>query len=59
MKYGTEPDHFLGQEELTYGDNKTHFGPEQGDLGGQEKSMLCLFKMNLGHNNVFFLERRS
>jgi hypothetical protein len=28
MKYGTEQDHFLGQEKLTYGHNKTNFGTE-------------------------------
>ncbi len=43
MKYGTGQGHFLGQEKLTYGHNKTNFGPEQGDFLGQAKSIFgCL-----------------
>ncbi len=38
---------FLGQEELTV-HNKTNFGPDQGDILGQEKSIFGLFKMNYG-----------
>jgi hypothetical protein len=34
MKYGTEQGHFLGQEKLTYGHNKTNFGTERGDFFG-------------------------
>jgi hypothetical protein len=48
MKYGTEQRHFLGQEKLTYGHNKTNFGNDRGDFLGQEKSILSLFKMNYG-----------
>jgi hypothetical protein len=40
MKYGTEQGHFGGQEKLTYGHNKTNFGPDQGAILGQEKSIL-------------------
>ncbi len=57
MKYGTEQGHFLGQEKLTYGHNQTNFGTERGDFVGQENSILGLFDM--GHNNVFFWDRRS
>jgi hypothetical protein len=32
MKYGTEQGHFLGQEKLTYGHNKSNFGTEQADF---------------------------
>ena len=46
MKYGTEQGHFLGQEKLTYGHNKTKFGTDQGDFLGQENSIFGLFKMN-------------
>jgi hypothetical protein len=28
MNYGIEQGHFLGQEKLTYGHNKTNFGTE-------------------------------
>ncbi len=48
MKYGTEQGHFLGQEKLTYGLDKTNFGTKQGDFLGQEKLILGLFKMNYG-----------
>jgi hypothetical protein len=48
IKYGTERGHFLGQEKLTYGHDKTNFGIEQGDFLGQEKSILGLFEMNYG-----------
>ena len=33
-KYGTEQGHFLGQEKLTYGHDKTNFGTEQRDFFG-------------------------
>jgi hypothetical protein len=33
---------------LTYGHNKTNFGPEQVDFLGQEKSTLGHNKMNYG-----------
>jgi hypothetical protein len=36
MKHGTEQDHFLGQEKLTYGHNKTNFGIKQGVFLQQE-----------------------
>ncbi len=39
---------FLGQEKLTYCHNETNFGTEQGDILGQEKLILGLFKMNYG-----------
>ncbi len=45
---GTEQGHFLGQEKLTYGHDRTNFGTEQGDFLGQEKSTLGLFEMNYG-----------
>jgi hypothetical protein len=48
MKYGTEQGHFLGQEKLTYGHNKTNFWTERGNFLGQEKSILGLFKMYYG-----------
>ncbi len=48
MKYGTEQCHFLGQEKLAYGHNKSIFRPYQGDMLGQEKSTLGFFKMNYG-----------
>ena len=32
MQYGTEQGHFLGQEKLTYGHDKTIFGTERGDF---------------------------
>ncbi len=48
MKYGTYRGHFLGQEELTYGQGRTNFGTEQGDFWGQEKLILGLFEMNYG-----------
>jgi hypothetical protein len=59
MKYGTEQGHFLGQEKLTYGHNEANFGTEQGDFLGQEKLILSLFKIIMGHNNVFFWDSRS
>jgi hypothetical protein len=43
---------------LTHGHNNTNFGTEQGDFLGQEKSILSLFKINMGHNDVFFGDRR-
>ncbi len=30
VKYGTDQGHFLGQEKLTYGHDRTNFGTEQG-----------------------------
>jgi hypothetical protein len=48
IKSGTEQGHFLGQEKLTYGHDRTNFGTEQGDFLGQEKAILGLFKMNYG-----------
>ncbi len=47
MEYGTEQGHFLGQEKLTYGHNKTNFGTERGFFLGQEKSILGLFEKKL------------
>ncbi len=44
--YGTEQGHFLGQEKLTCGHNKTNFGPDQSDILGQDKLILSIFKMN-------------
>ncbi len=46
MKYRTKQGHFLGQEKLAYGHNKTNFGTEQDDILGQEKSILGLNRMN-------------
>jgi hypothetical protein len=54
MKYGTERGHFLRQEKLTYGHSKTNFGTERGDFLGQEKSILGLFDIIMGHNDVFY-----
>jgi hypothetical protein len=34
VKYGTYRGHFLGQEKLTYGHDRTNFGTEQGDFFG-------------------------
>ncbi len=48
MKYGTDKGHFLGQEKMTYGHKETNLRPDQGDILGQEKSILGLFKMNHG-----------
>ncbi len=59
MTHGTEQDHFLGQEKLTYGHNKTNFRTKQGDFLGQEKSILGLFEIIMGRNDVFFWYRRS
>ncbi len=44
IKYGTYRGHFLEQEELTYGQDRTNFGTEQGDFLGQEKSILGLLR---------------
>ncbi len=46
VKYGTCQGQFLGQEELTYGQNRTNFGAEQGGFLGQEKSILGLSEIN-------------
>jgi hypothetical protein len=48
MKYGTEQGHFWGQEKLTYGHKETNFWIEEGDLLGQEKSILGLFEIYYG-----------
>ncbi len=48
VKYGTYQGHFLGQERLTYGRDRTNFGTEQGDFLRQEKLILGLFEMNYG-----------
>ncbi len=48
MKNGTEPGDFFGQEKLTNGHNETHFGPDQDDILGHEKSILGLLKMHYG-----------
>ncbi len=48
VKYRTYRGHFLGQEELTIGQDRTIFGTEQGDFWGQEKTILVLFEMNYG-----------
>jgi hypothetical protein len=48
VKYGTYRGHFWGQEELTYGQDRTIFGTEQGDFLVQEKLILGLFEISYG-----------
>jgi hypothetical protein len=48
VKYGTYRGHFLGQEKLTNGHDRTNFVTIQGVFLGHEKSILGLFKMNYG-----------
>jgi hypothetical protein len=53
MKYGTEQGHFLGQEKLMYGHNKTNFYPEQGDFWDWRSRFWVWSRQIMGHNDVF------